>query len=151
MDTPIVIEEISYPEICEFWRLYNTVKIYTPTSSYVFGGGYDLDYHNRTPLHAGIRIAGKLIAVVSGHLTSPKYYRFRSLSVDPRFRRYKLGTRLIDHMADQGRIEGADYLWTMPGESYFYLVFQPYGFEKVGRWVYDGMHTPPNCFARKEI
>lgn len=145
-------QEITWEEICQFWKLYNTVKVYTPTSAYVFGGGIDKEYHKRTPIFVGVKIPdGTLIAAVNGHLTSPEYYRFRSLTVHHKYRRHGLGIVLMRRMEQEAAAAHAKYLWTMPGESYFHLVFEPYGFEKIGDWVYDGMHTPPNCYARKPI
>jgi len=147
-----IVESISWEEIVPFWQLYNSTRSVTPISTFKFGGGYDLSIKKQTPYFYGVRdFGGKLVSAVNCHLSDSDHLRFRLLTVHSEYKKSGFSYILLRKMELVALELGAMYTWSMPGERVFYRVFQKFGYEKIGRWVFENMYTPPNCYARKSV
>lgn len=93
-----------------------------------------------------------LIAVNSGHQTSPTRYRSRGLYVMPKFCRRGLAQALLTHTINYARERGFETVWSLPREVAL-KTYESVGFEtKVGDivagWESSGvMQHERNCYA----
>lgn len=146
------VKHILWNEIEPFLLKYNMVRSCVRMSTFTFGGGYDLEIPNKYwPYFFGIKDHGKLVAAVNCHLSGPEYFRVRSVTVHPDYRKHGLAYVLLRKVELLAEGIGSEYTWSLPGEKYFHLLFEKFGYEKIGPWVYAEMHTPPNAYARKAI
>lgn len=131
-----MIEKISWDQILNIWsnRLWpNRISKIEPNSAMVYMGGYDMFNMNTTPTFFGLFVNNELVGVNSGHMCNDKQYRSRGLFVDPKHRGNKYGSMLLSATIEQGRLEGADMVWSLPRKTSI-LAYQHAGFELSSDW-----------------
>ena len=149
----ISLEEIKFNEILPYWRdrLWpDRISPIEPASSMLYLGGYDITikYFNQ-PTFFAIKVDGLIVGVNSGHQTSDTDYRSRGIWVDPDFKMFGNGRRLIDAAEVEARRLGCNILWSCPRQSAlsFYLRC---GFKQTSEFDNE-FEFGPNCYAMKEL
>ncbi|MBY0314327.1 MAG: GNAT family N-acetyltransferase [Bdellovibrionales bacterium] len=121
-----------------------------PTSSMVFGGGYDLAYHKAIPQFWMAKDEeGNLLGVNSGFKTG-KGYRSRGLYVRESYRRHGVGSLLLQKTIAQAHEEDCEFVWSLPRESAL-QVYLSVGFEIASDKISEGVEFGPNFYVRLKI
>ena len=131
-----MIEQISWDQILDIWknRLWsNRISSIEPNSAMEFLGGYDMFNMSTTPTFFGLFVDNELVGVNSGHMCKNKHYRSRGLFVDPKHRGKKYGSMLLSRTIEQGRIESAELVWSLPRKTSFHA-YEHAGFQLASDW-----------------
>jgi GNAT superfamily N-acetyltransferase len=118
------LKKITFEEIYPIWRDYlwpnrispietNSAMLCTTTGE----KKYDMKNMNTKPTFFGYYINNELVGVNSGHMCGDNTYRSRGLYVLEKYRRMRIGTRLLLATIAQSKKEGADMCWSYPRDT----------------------------------
>lgn len=132
-----MIKLISWEEISEIWKKNLWPSRKSPiesTSAMCFLEGFNMQNMKNTPTFFGFLINGKIVGVNSGHMCIDNNYRSRGLWVNSNYRNQGIGTQLLLSTIDQGKDEGAEYVWSFPRYS-SWSTYQNAGFKISSSWI----------------
>lgn len=145
----ITYRHSTFEEVSPVWKekLWGEAYKFEPTSAMCFRGGYDAEINRKyPPMFLVAEDGGRIVGVLSGHLTSSEHFRARGLFVDPDYRHQSIATTLILMMADEGRRRNARLLWAAPRAS-SWPIFEGLGFKKESDFTHEGFLFGPNCYV----
>ena len=92
---------------------------------------YNPDVYSFTPSFVCVRHGSDIVAVNSGHLTTPEYYRTRGIWVHPDHRSQGLAQLTYDHLLKIAQSESAIMMWCIPRSTSLQMHVR-WGFSEVG-------------------
>ena len=95
---------------------------------------YNPDVYSFTPSFVCVRDGPDIVAVNSGHLTTPDYYRTRGIWVHEDFRNEGIAGKTYDHLLQIAQSENAIMMWCIP-RSTSLSMHQRWGFSQVGQAI----------------
>lgn len=149
----IKVEKVSFEIIETIWKnnLWKDRKSPIETHSAMkLHGGYDIDYFNNTASFLVVKNSNNIIGCLSGHMTSPYWYRSRGLWVLDTYRRKGIATVLMQELVNIAISEGALWIWTFPRISSLDF-YQSQGFIRSSENINEDVEFGPNCFAIKPL
>jgi GNAT superfamily N-acetyltransferase len=144
----MMITEITFDEILPVWRdrLWpgRVSKIETNSAMRVLSKEYDGESMHTKPTFFAFMVDGVIAGVNSGHMCKGNSYRSRGLYVDPTFRRQGIGEKLLLATIQQGKDEGAFFVWSYPKLS-SWKTYKRAGFNLASAWELSEMDTNAYC------
>ena len=122
-------EDVMYIWHTELWPGRTDVR---DMSSMKLLGGYDMVIYDRyQPRFVVAMYHGQVIGVNSGHQVSDTGYRSRGLWVNPGFRGFGLGVKLLRKVEEFAKEDGSTSIWSYPKDTalktYLSAGYQPIG------------------------
>ena len=102
------------------------------------------------PTFWAVRQDNKIIGVNSGFKTNVDTYRSRGLYVIPEKRGQGVSNMLLKLTISTAKKENCAVIWTMPRKDALFA-YESVGFQKIGKWIDDGVEFGPNCIAINQI
>lgn len=110
-----VSQDVLYIWHTELWPGRSDIR---DMSSMILLGGYDMSIYSRYhPRFAVAMYQGEVIGVNSGHAVSDTAYRSRGLWVNPGFRGFGLGVKLLQKVEEFAREDGKVSVWSYPKDT----------------------------------
>ena len=142
-----MIIKISFDEIIPIWKQFlwpDRVSPIESNSAMRFLGDYDIESMSTPASFFAYTIDNRIVGVNSGHLCKDNSYRSRGVYVFPEYRKSGVGTELLVATINQGRIEGASYVWSYPRQS-SWNTYNSAGYELASDWELSETSTNAYC------
>lgn len=145
-----MIKQITFEEILPIWTNHlwpNRTSPIEPHSAMLFKEKYDMQNYKYPASFFAYYINDNIIGVNSGHRTFDDGYRSRGLYVMPEYRKKGIAKKLLLHTIEQGKIEGAQFIWSYPRQP-SWKSYESAGFELASDWRDDETGVNAYCILR---
>jgi GNAT superfamily N-acetyltransferase len=146
-----MIERISFDEIFTIWQNQlwpNRKSKIESNSAMLFLGEYTLENFNYKPTFFAFKKDNRIAGVNSGHRCYDNSYRSRGLYVFPEFRNLGIGTLLLKETINQGILENAKFVWSLPRKE-SWSAYNKAGFSLSSEW--HDTETGLNAYCKRDL
>lgn len=148
---------ITFAEIVPIWSRYlwpNRVSKIESHSCMTWPGNSNVEYDPLIFLQPvyfwGIKKAGHIVAVNSGHLTNEKEFRSRGLWVHPLYRNTGLASTMLTDLIGCARRSKATMVWSIPRLSSL-PVYEKVGFVSTELEFKTATEFGPNVYCKLDL